>query len=141
MKTEHKITTQKFRQTILPATWFYVQTIVYSSYEHNFNYTRNKSNSVRPSVRLYAPLSFRHVPVFCPDEWRYDRAVWEWTATVLQQFSALTDSLKSGSLVFQYFFEKPKNLGFTKTPPLQSCCLPAIVINVSYYRSWLRPSD
>ena len=28
-----------------------------------------------PSVCPYVRLSFRHIPVFCPDEWRYDRAV------------------------------------------------------------------
>jgi len=28
-----------------------------------------------PSVRLSIRLSFRYVPVLCPDEWRYDRAV------------------------------------------------------------------
>jgi len=27
------------------------------------------------SVRLSVRLSFRHVPVLCPDEWRYDHAV------------------------------------------------------------------
>ena len=39
----------------------------------------SQSDSVRPSVRLSVCLSVclsvRHIPVFCPDEWRYFRAV------------------------------------------------------------------